>query len=55
MTDRRALAEHLKFFGELGVQGVSRDPAWRERTEPGLGGRSPLGFRRRRRPRGRVR
>jgi len=31
MTDRRALAEHLKFFQELGVVGVSRDPAWRER------------------------
>jgi hypothetical protein len=27
MTDRRALAEHLKFFQELGVTGVSRDPS----------------------------
>jgi uracil-DNA glycosylase family 4 len=26
------LAEHLKFFGELGVSGVSRDPAWRRRV-----------------------
>lgn len=26
------LAEHLKFFGELGVSGVSRDPAWRARA-----------------------
>jgi DNA polymerase len=33
MTDRRALAEHLKFFQELGVTGVSRDPAWRVRGE----------------------
>jgi uracil-DNA glycosylase len=24
-------AEHLKFYGELGVAGVRRDPAWRER------------------------
>ena len=28
------LAEHLKFFEELGVEGVSRDPAWR--TRPAL-------------------
>ena len=33
MTDRRALAEHLKFFQELGVTGVSRDPSWRARVE----------------------
>ena len=32
MTDRRALAEHLKFFQELGVTGVSRDASWRTRT-----------------------
>ncbi|MCA1585599.1 MAG: uracil-DNA glycosylase [Acidobacteria bacterium] len=25
------LAEHLRFFGELGVIGISRDRAWRER------------------------
>jgi DNA polymerase len=31
MSDRRDLAEHLRFFGELGVAGVSRDPAWRTR------------------------
>jgi uracil-DNA glycosylase family 4 len=30
--DRDQLTEHLKFAAELGVQGVSRDPAWRERT-----------------------
>jgi len=28
MDSREQLAEHLKFFGELGVPGVSRDPAW---------------------------
>jgi uracil-DNA glycosylase family 4 len=32
MTDRRALAEHLKLFQELGVTGVSRDAAWRVRA-----------------------
>ena len=31
------LAEHLKFFGELGVAGISRDPLWRERANPGVG------------------
>ena len=33
MTDRRALAEHLKFFQELGVSGVSRDASWRVRAD----------------------
>jgi DNA polymerase len=39
MSDRRDLTEHLRFFGELGVTGVSRDAAWRTRAsgaEPGL-------------------
>ena len=33
------LADHLKFFEELGVDGVSRDPAWRTRADgrPGTG------------------
>lgn len=31
MIDREQLAEHLKFFAELGVDGISRDPAWRAR------------------------
>ncbi|MCX6539175.1 MAG: uracil-DNA glycosylase [Acidobacteria bacterium] len=31
--DRAQLAEHLRFLGELGVAGVSRDPAWRRRVE----------------------
>jgi DNA polymerase len=30
-VDRASLAEHLKFFEELGVAGVSRDPVWRNR------------------------
>jgi DNA polymerase len=36
--DRRDAAEHLRFFGEMGITGVSRDPAWRVRTEiaPGV-------------------
>ena len=31
MAERDQLVEHLKFFEELGVEGVSRDPAWRAR------------------------
>jgi uracil-DNA glycosylase len=30
--DRSAFAEHLRFFQELGVAGVSRDPKWRRRA-----------------------
>jgi len=30
-VDRDQLTEHLRFAAELGVEGVSRDPAWRER------------------------
>jgi DNA polymerase len=33
MTDRRTLAEHLKFYVELGVDGVARDSVWRARHE----------------------
>lgn len=29
--DRADLIEHLRFYGELGVTGISRDPAWRRR------------------------
>jgi len=29
--DKHQLAEHLRFASELGVAGVSRDPAWRHR------------------------
>ncbi len=39
MTDnlRQQLAEHLSFYGDLGVDGVSRDPKWRVRREKGVG------------------
>jgi uracil-DNA glycosylase family 4 len=30
-VDRANLAEHLRFYDELGVTGISRDPAWRRR------------------------
>ena len=33
--DRDQLTEHLKFAQELGVAGVSRDPAWRRREDEG--------------------
>jgi uracil-DNA glycosylase family 4 len=33
--DRDQLVEHLTFAKELGVTGVSRDPAWREKREQG--------------------
>jgi uracil-DNA glycosylase family 4 len=33
MTDRAAIDAHLKYFAELGVAGVSRDPAWRARED----------------------
>jgi DNA polymerase len=32
-VDRDQLAEHLRFAQELGVAGVSRDPAWRDRED----------------------
>jgi len=32
--DRDQISEDLKFAAELGVTGVSRDPAWRARTVP---------------------
>jgi uracil-DNA glycosylase len=34
-VDRDHLTEHLKFAAELGVAGVSRDPAWRSRIDSG--------------------
>jgi uracil-DNA glycosylase len=35
--DRDQLREHLRFASELGVDGVSRDPTWRERRAEGNG------------------
>jgi uracil-DNA glycosylase family 4 len=34
MTDR-SLVDHLEFFAELGVAGISRDPRWRARAATG--------------------
>ena len=45
--DPRDLAQHLRFYEELGVAGISRDPEWRRRTvdeartSPESGARSP--------------
>jgi DNA polymerase len=45
MADREDLAEHLRFYGEIGVDGFSRDAAWRAREEghrePGALGPEP--------------
>ena len=30
--DPRELSEHLRFYQELGVSGISRDPSWRQRS-----------------------
>ena len=32
MSDREKIAEHLRFFEELGVEGISRDPVWSVRA-----------------------
>jgi len=32
MTVPRDLADHLRFYEELGVRGISRDPLWRQRS-----------------------
>ena len=37
MADRDQLAGHLKFFEELGVEGISRDPVWRSRPAESRG------------------
>jgi uracil-DNA glycosylase len=37
--DQDDLKEHLRFAAELGVAGVSRDPAWRRRADAGQKGR----------------
>jgi uracil-DNA glycosylase len=36
-VDPRELAEHLRFYEELGVTGISRDPKWRLRTADAVG------------------
>jgi DNA polymerase len=42
MIDRRELAEHLRLFGEIGVDGISRDPAWRDRADLERGAPVPV-------------
>jgi DNA polymerase len=32
MSDRDAIREHLKYYRDLGVAGVTTDPAWRDRS-----------------------
>jgi uracil-DNA glycosylase family 4 len=34
MNNRQELVDHLRVFAEMGVNGVSRDPSWRQRAEP---------------------
>ena len=36
--DRKQLADHLRFYTDLGVTGISRDAAWRARQEPAAPG-----------------
>jgi uracil-DNA glycosylase len=36
-VDLRALAQHLRFYQELGVTGINRDPAWRSRGPEAAG------------------
>jgi DNA polymerase len=41
MTDvRHQIAEHLRFYADLGVDGVSTDPKWRNNPETDLGRRT---------------
>jgi uracil-DNA glycosylase len=40
-VDPRALSEHLRFYQELGVTGISRDPAWRRRAGDAAGRTAP--------------
>ena len=41
MNERSQLTEHLRFFEEIGVTGVSRDPAWRARQMEARSGPEP--------------
>jgi hypothetical protein len=29
----REIADHLRYFADMGLTGLSRDPAWRERAD----------------------
>ena len=37
MSDRHGLAAHVRLFADMGVNGVSRDPAWRQRESSAQG------------------
>ncbi len=43
MTDPRDLATHLRYFAEIGVDGVSWDADWRRRGAPDGPGAAPAG------------
>ncbi len=46
MSDTRGqLAEHLRFFGEIGVSGISKDPRWSKRPDASDGHSSDIGHR----------
>src|SRR5436190_1072063 len=46
MSDtREQLAEHLRFYGDLGVAGFSRDPSWSKRPNAAEGHSSDIGHR----------
>jgi DNA polymerase len=40
--DTRQVVEHLRFFQELGVTGISRDAQWRERARDGVEPPQPI-------------
>jgi uracil-DNA glycosylase family 4 len=42
LVDRTQLAEHLRFYQELGVTGVSSDRRWRERSPTGDAAAEPI-------------
>ena len=46
MTGKREIADHLQFYKELGIAGVSKDAAWRDRADgapPQIGDDRPPG------------
>jgi uracil-DNA glycosylase len=46
MSDARGqLAEHLRFYEQLGVTGISRDPRWSKRPDASDGHSSDIGYR----------
>jgi DNA polymerase len=41
MTPVSELSEHLRYYQELGVSGISRDPKWRQRADSAAPSREP--------------